>query len=172
MKKIMLGLFFLIVFGFYYTTYACDISENCLGTAIGPAFTTKVPVILITLVIFNSIVFCILAKKYNKITLKYLIVLIIILLSYIISYRYMVNRYDVVIVPFVQHMSIVMISVGVMLGIFIKKNKFSIIISSLPAVFYIIFGQLVNMFDIIYLLNIEILTQIILCPIYLSYKNK
>ena len=50
-------------------------------------FNTYAPVIFIILVIFNSMVFCVLSKKYRKITLKYLIVLSLILVCYIISYK-------------------------------------------------------------------------------------
>ena len=205
MKKILiLGLVFFIAFGFYYSTYATNIgstidnfdyleyeSRHMLeheNADIHAKFNTYAPVILIILMIFNSIVFCVLSKKYNKITLKYLSVLIIILLSYIISYMYIKNKYPshLAIVPINQHMSIGIISISVILGIFINQNKLRIIISSLPAVIMmllVIFGGFMSyvgvqylLEDIIialnYLLIVEIPTQVILCPIYLSYKNK
>lgn len=204
MKKILILVLVFIAFGFYYSTYATNIgstidnfdyleyeSHHILeheNADIHATFNTYAPVILIILVILNSIIFCVLSKKYNKISLKYLSVLIIILLSYIILYMHIKNKYPshLAIVPINQHISIGIISISVLLGIFINQNKLRIIISSLPAVIMMLFVILSGFIsyvgiqylleDIIialnYLLVIEIPTQIILYPIYLSCKNK
>ena len=134
-KKIfILGLTLLIVFTFYNNSFATN-------AEIQEKFNTYAPVILITLIIFNSIVFCVLSKKYNKITSKYIIVLLIIGVSYIISCIYIYNKYPsyLAINPINQYVCIGMISISVIFGIFISKNSLRLIVSSIPAIVMMLF---------------------------------
>lgn len=200
MKKILiLGLIFIFFWGFHYSTYALDIGNTINNTnqfefekehmlqheyeEINIKFNTYAPVVLIILVIINSIIFCILSKKY-KITFKYLIVLCLILACYIISYNYINNKYPGL-DPVKQHIFVGIISISVILGLFIKKNKLRILLSSLPtlvmmgftilSIFMAESGTQFGAEDVIFLLNlllvIEIPTQVILCPIYLFNNN-
>lgn len=199
-KKIfIIVLAFFIIFAFYNNSFATNAEVDSFeyeqhhmlehkNAEIQEKFNTYAPVILITLIIFNSIVFGVLSKKYNKITSKYIIVLLIIGVSYIISCIYIKNKYpsNLAIVPIKQYVCMAMISFSVIVGIFISKNRLRLIISSIPAIVVMLFITLdgftsyANIQSLLedfitalkYFTVIEILTQIILSPIYLTYKNK
>lgn len=207
MKKILLilGLVFVIILTFNNSIYATN-SENISKEAdyvvayddshhmqqhrnadIHERFNTYAPVIMTILLIINSIIFCVMSKRFNKMTLKYLIVLMVILSSYVILCIYIRYKYtsSLAIVPINQYMSIAIISISTILGLFIKPNKPRIIISSLPAIIMMLFLILSAFMSYVdmqclwedvnvalsYLLIIEVSTQIILCPIYLFNKK-
>lgn len=144
--------------------------------------------ILIVLVSINSLIFCFYTKKSNKIVFKYISSLIFILLFYIIAYNYVKYKYpsELAIIPIKLHSSIYIISISILLSLFIKSNKLRIIISSLPTILLFILGginELLSYTSIEYfiedltsilasLIFIEILVQIILCPIYYLFKKK